>query len=92
MKDDAIISCCYLCGKSSSENSCEIGVDTFEPFRRNGYAEVVCRETLKELIELGYDSFNWHCFNGSPIFCKILKKGLSHGFQNLNATAVASTT
>jgi RimJ/RimL family protein N-acetyltransferase len=62
VQDKAFMSCCYLCGESSSENSCEIGVDTFEPFRRNGYADLVCRETLNELINYGYNSFNWHCF------------------------------
>ena len=62
VKDNTILSCCYLCGESSSENSCELGIDTFEGFRRKGYADTVCRETIKKLINLGYDNFNWHCY------------------------------
>jgi len=58
---NTILSYCYVCGESSSENSCEPGVETFEGFRRKGYAEAVCRETMKELFRLGYDKLNWHC-------------------------------
>lgn len=61
VEENTILSYCYLCGESSSENSCELGIETFEGFKRKGYAEIICRETVKDLIELGYDNFNWHC-------------------------------
>jgi len=74
LKDSAFVSCCYLCGESSSENSCEIGVDTFEPFRRKGYAQLVCQKTLENLINLGYTSFNWHCFKDNAASYKTAAK------------------
>jgi|GEM_PF-2226954 len=76
IKDQTIMASCFLCGESASENSCEIGVDTFEPFRRRGYADLVCSHTLDYLIDLGYSAFNWHCFNdNTPSFKTASKLG-----------------
>ena len=61
VKDNSIVSYCYICGESSSENSCELGIETFEEFQRKGYAEIVCREAIKEVIKFNYDHINWHC-------------------------------
>lgn len=61
IKDDVILSYCYVCGESSSENSCELGIETFEEARRMGFAELLCNVTAGELFELGFDLLNWHC-------------------------------
>lgn len=61
VKENTFLSYSYVCGESLSENSCELAIETFECFRRKGYAELLSRETLKELIQLGYDKFSWHC-------------------------------
>ena len=61
VKDKMIISYCHVCGESSSENSCELGIETFEDFKRKGYAKMLCQETINELFKLGYDKINWHC-------------------------------
>ncbi|MDP8203878.1 MAG: GNAT family N-acetyltransferase [Candidatus Tenebribacter mawsonii] len=61
VKDETILSRCIINGESSSENSCELDIETFKGFRKNGYAETVCRETINEVINLGYDKLNWHC-------------------------------
>ncbi|NOR45456.1 MAG: GNAT family N-acetyltransferase [Candidatus Delongbacteria bacterium] len=86
VKDNTILSCCYLCGESSSENSCELGIDTFKGFRRKGYAETVCRETIKELIKLGYDNFNWHCYTDNIASSKT---ALKLGFKMVEESQLA---
>ena len=84
--DNKISSYCFVCGESSSENSSELGIATFEGFKRKGYAEMLSRETLKELIELGYEKFNWHCHSdnvGSS------KTALKLGFKCVDETYLA---
>ena len=86
VKDKMILSYCYVCGESSSENSCELGIETFEGFRRKGYAEKICSETAKELLILGYETFNWHCHAdniGSS------KTALKLGFKKVEETHLA---
>ena len=86
VKENTFLSFCYVCGESSSENSCELGVETFEGFKRKGYAETICRETIKELIKLGYDKLNWHCHThniGSS------KTALKLGFKQVDETHLA---
>jgi len=61
VEDDKIASFCYLCGESSSEMSSELGIKTFEGFRRKGYAELLSRVALKDLSSKGFKTFNWHC-------------------------------
>ena len=61
VKDNTILSRCFLCGESSFENSCEPDIETYEGFKEKGYAETVCREVIKVVIKLGYVKINWHC-------------------------------
>lgn len=65
VKDNTILTRCFLCGESSFENSCEPDIETYEGFKEKGYAETVCREVIKEVIKLGYDKINWHCHTRS---------------------------
>ncbi len=61
VKDNLIIGYCYICGASISENSAELGIETFEGFKRKGYGALLSRKTVKDLIALNYELFNWHC-------------------------------
>lgn len=86
VKENTFLSFSHVCGESSSENSCELGIETFEGFRRKGYAEILSRETIRELIQLGYDRFNWHCHAdniGSS------KTALRLGFRKVDETHLA---
>ncbi len=86
VKDNTFLSFCYVCGESSSENSCELGIETFEGFKRKGYAETVCSETIKEIFNIGYDTLNWHCHThniGSS------KTALKLGFNKVEETHLA---
>ena len=61
VKDGIILSRCIINGESSSDNRCELDIETFEGYRRKGYAETICCEAIKEIIKLGYDKINWNC-------------------------------
>ncbi len=86
VKDNTILSFCYVCGASSSENSCEPGIETFEGFKRKGYAEMLSRETINELIKLGYDKLNWHCHADNIASSKT---ALKLGFKQVDETHLA---
>lgn len=74
VKENTILSFSYVCGESSSENSFELGIETFDGYQRNGYAEAVCRETMKELFKIGFKVLNWHCHADNIASKKTAKK------------------
>lgn len=61
VKNSTILARCFLNGESSSKNVCELDIETFEGFRKKGYAVTVCNEAMKAALELGYDRINWNC-------------------------------
>lgn len=78
VKDQSIMSLCYLCGESSFENSAELGIETFKPFQRKGLAEYISRVTINELLDLGFERINWHCHSDNIGSAKTaLKLGFS---------------
>lgn len=86
VRENIFLSYAYVCGESSSENSCEIGIETFNDYKRRGYAVLLSLEIINELIHFGYDLFNWHCHAdniGSS------KTALKLGFKNVDETYLA---
>lgn len=86
VKEKTFVSFCYVCGESSSKNSCELGIETFEGFKRKGNAETICRKTINELIKMGYDKLNWHCHTSN---IGSSKTALKLGFKQIEETHLA---
>ena len=60
IKDKTIITRCSLCQESSSQNICELDIETIEEgFRRQGFAVAVAHATIKEAFRVGYDKIAW---------------------------------
>lgn len=86
LQDRAIVASCYIIGESSSENSCELGIDTFEGYKRQGFGQATCGEAINRLRHLGYEQFHWHCFKDNIASHKTaLKLGFVKVDQNLLA-------
>jgi len=81
-----IASYCYICGESISENSAELGIESFEGYQRNGYAEKLCRITAEELFDLDFDLLNWHCHASNIGSNKTAQK---LGFKKVEETHLA---
>ena len=86
VKENVFLSFCYVCGESSSENSCELGIETFEGFKRKGYAGTICSVTINELFKLGYNKLNWHCHSNN---IGSSKTALKLGFKQVDETHLA---
>lgn len=61
LKDNIIVSRCSLCQESSSQNICELDIETAEDYRKLGFAFAVAQTTIKEAFRVGYQKIAWGC-------------------------------
>lgn len=46
-------------------NKCEIGIETDEEYRKNGFATIVVSVCIKYCMENNIDHIGWHCFESN---------------------------
>jgi RimJ/RimL family protein N-acetyltransferase len=55
-------------------NSCEIGIETDEDYRRKGFAAIVATACVKFALSNGIDRIGWHCFESNIASQKTAEK------------------
>ena len=61
IKDKTILSRCSLCQESTSQNICELDIETEKEYRKQGFAFAAAHATIKEAFRVGYDKVAWGC-------------------------------